>query len=56
MKEIFVKNVVSKTTGFLDNDQRIKLKEILTEMCLNYQKIEIIEKTKKQEMQKNNTD
>ena len=55
MKEIFVKNVVSKTTGFLDNDQRIKLKKILTEICLNYQ-IEIIEQTKKQEMQKNNTD
>ena len=46
---------VSKTTVFLDNDQRIKLKEILTEICLNYQ-IEIIEQTKKQEMQKNNTD
>ena len=55
MKEIFVKNVVSKITVFLDNDQRIKLKEILTEICLNYH-IEIIEQTKQQEMQKNNTD
>ncbi len=35
--------------------KRIKLNEILTEICLNYQ-IEIIEQTKKQETQKNNTD
>ena len=34
---------------------RIKLKEILTEICLNYQ-IERIEPTKKQEILKNNTD
>ena len=47
--------MVSKTTGFLDNDQRIKLKEILTEICLNYQ-IERIQQTKKQEILKNNAD
>ena len=40
---------------FLDDNQRIRLREILTEICLNYQ-IEIIEQTKKQETQKNNTD
>ena len=39
---------------FLDGNQRIKLREILTEICLNYQ-IEIIEQTKRQETQKNNT-
>ena len=55
MKELFVKNVVNETTDFLDNNQRIKLKEILTGICLNYQ-IEIIEQTKKQETQKNNKD
>ena len=40
---------------FLDDNQRIRLREILTEICLNYQ-IEIIEQTKRQETQKNNTD
>ena len=54
MKELFVKNVVNETIDFLDNNQRIKLKEILTEICLNYQ-IERIEPTKKQEILKNNT-
>ena len=31
LKELFVKNVVNETTDFLDNNQRIKLKEILTQ-------------------------
>ena len=39
---------------FLDDNQRIRLREILTEICLNYQ-IERIEPTKKQEILKNNT-
>ena len=55
MRELFVEKVIDTTGGFLDNNQRIKLKEILTEICLNYQ-IEIIEQTKRQETQKNNTD
>lgn len=55
MRELFVEKVIDTTESFLDNDQRIKLKEILTEICLNYQ-IEIIEQIKKQETQKNNTD
>ena len=55
MRELFVEKVIDTTENFLDNNQRIKLKEILIEICLNYQ-IEIIEQTKKQEMQKNNTD
>ena len=55
MRELFVEKVIDTTGEFLDNNQRIKLKEILTEICLNYQ-IEIIEQTKKQETQKNNTD
>ena len=46
---------MEQTTELLDNNQRIKLKGILTEICLNYQ-IEMIEQTKKQETQKNNTD
>lgn len=55
MRELFVEKVIDTTESFLDNDQRIKLKEILTEICLNYQ-IERIEQTKKQKILKNNTD
>lgn len=55
MKELFVKNVVNETTDFLDNNQRIKLKEILTEICIYY-KIEKLEQSQKEEMQKNNED
>ena len=55
MWELFVKKVIDESINFLSNNQRIKLKEILTEICLNYQ-IEMIEQTKKQETQKNNTD
>ncbi len=55
MKELFIKEVLDSTNHFLDNNQRIKLKEKLIEICLNYQ-IEIIEQTKRQETQKNNTD
>ena len=45
--------LIDESINFLDNNQRIKLKEILTKICLNYQ-IEIIEQTKKLETQKNN--
>ena len=55
MRELFVEKVIDTTESFLDNDQRIKLKEILTEICLNYQ-IERIQQTKKQEILKNNAD
>ena len=55
MKELFVKNVVNETTDFLDNIQRVKLKEILTEMCIYY-RIEKLEDSQKEEMQKNNED
>lgn len=55
MKELFIKEVTTKMADFLDDNQRIRLREILTEICLNYQ-IEMIEQTKKQETQKNNTD
>ena len=48
MRELFVEKVIDVTKDFLDNNQRIKLKEILTEICLNYQ-IEIIEQAEKQE-------
>ena len=46
MRELFVEKVIDVTEEFLDNNQRIKLKEILTEICLNYQ-IERIEPIKK---------
>lgn len=55
MKELFVKNIVNETTDFLDNSQRIRLKEILTEICIYY-KIEKLEKNQKEEMQRNNED
>jgi site-specific recombinase XerD len=55
LKELFVEKIVDETTDFLDNNQRIKLKEILTEICLNYH-IEILEQSQKQEIQKNNED
>ena len=42
MRELFVNKVIDLTKEFLDNNQRTKLKEILTEICLNYQ-IEILE-------------
>ncbi len=53
MRELFVEKVIDTTGGFLDNNQRIKLKEILTEICLNYH-IEVLEQNQKQEIQKNN--
>ena len=53
MEELFVENVVNETTDFLDNNQRIKLKEILTEICIYY-RIEKLEQSQKQEMQRNN--
>ena len=53
MRELFVEKVIDTTGEFLDNNQRIKLKEILTEICLNYH-IEILEQNQKQEIQKNN--
>lgn len=55
MKELFVKNVVNETIDFLDNNQRIKLKEILTEICIYY-RIEKLEQSQKEEMQRNNED
>ena len=52
MRELFVGKVIDTTEDFLDNNQRIKLKEILTEICLNYH-IEILEQNQKQEIQNN---
>lgn len=46
MRELFIEKVIDESVNFLDNNQRIKLKEILIGICLNYQ-IEIIEQTKK---------
>ena len=42
MRELFVEKVIDTTGELLDNSQRIKLKEILTEIYLNYY-IEILE-------------
>ena len=51
MKELFIKEVTTKMADFLDDNQRIRLREILTEICLNYQ-IERIELTRKREILK----
>ena len=53
MRELFVEKVIDLAEEFLDNNQRMKLKEILTEICSNYH-IEILEQNQKQEIQKNN--
>ena len=53
MRELFVKKIIDKTENFLDNNQRRILKEILTEICLNYQ-IEILEQNQREEIQQNN--
>jgi len=37
LKELFIKEVINNTIYFLDNNQRVQLKEILTEIGLNYQ-------------------
>lgn len=50
MRELFVEKVIDTIENFLYNNQRIKLKEILTEICLNYQ-IEILEQSQKEETQ-----
>ena len=36
MREMFVEKVIDWTEEFLDNNQRIKLKEILTIITLKY--------------------
>ena len=55
MGELFVEKVINATEDFLDNNQRIKLKEILTEKCIYY-KIEKLEQSQKEEIQRNNED
>ena len=55
MGEVFVEKVINATEDFLDNNQRIKLKEILTEICIYY-KIEKLEQSQKEEIQRNNED
>lgn len=34
MRELFVEKVIDTTENFSDNNQRIKLKEIPTEICI----------------------
>lgn len=55
MRGLFIEKVIDKSMDFLDNNQRIKLKEILTEICLDYQ-IVILEQDQNQETQKNNVE
>ena len=55
MKELFINEVSSKTICFLDDNQRIKLRETLAEICLNYQ-ITIINKDNETKTNKNNRD
>lgn len=53
LRELFVKKVIDRAENFLDNNQRKMLKEILTEICLNYQ-IEILEQSQREAIQHNN--
>ena len=53
LRELFVEEVIDKTENFLNKNQRKMLKEILTEICLNYQ-IEILEQNQREEIQHNN--
>ena len=53
LRKLFVEKVIDKTENFLDNNQRKMLKEILTEICLNYQ-IEILEQSQREAIQHNN--
>lgn len=53
MRELFVEKIIDTTEDFLDNNQRIKLKEIIMEICFNYQ-IEVLEQSQKRKIQKNN--
>ena len=53
LRELFVEKVIDKTENFLNKNQRKMLKEILTEICLNYQ-IEILEQNQREEIQHNN--
>ena len=53
LRKLFVEKVIDKTENFLDNNQRRMLKEILTEICLNYQ-IEILEQNQRVAIQHNN--
>ena len=55
MKELFINEVSSKTICFLDDNQRIKLRETLAEICLNYQ-ITIINRDNETKTNKNNID
>ena len=55
MRELFGEKVIDLAGEFLDNNQRIKLKEILTEICIYY-RIEKLEQNQKEEMQRNNED
>ena len=55
MRELFAEKVINATEDFLDNNQRIKLKEILTEICIYY-KIEKLGQSQKEEIQRNNED
>ena len=55
MKELFINEVSSKTICFLDDNQRLKLRETLAEICLNYQ-ITIINKDNETKTNKNNID
>ena len=54
LKELFIKEVTTKMADFLDDNQRIRLREILTEICIYY-RIEKLEQSQKEETQKNNT-
>ena len=54
MKKIFIEEVTNKTIDFLDNEQIIKLKEILDVLCTNYEIIKIEESIENSKIIKGN--
>ena len=54
MKKIFIEEVTNKTIDFLDNEQVIKLKEILDVLCTNYEIIKIEESIENSKIIKGN--
>ncbi len=54
MNELFIKEIVDKTKDFLDNNQRIKLKELLISFCEKYEIIEITNEYKNTGIVKDN--
>lgn len=54
MKELFIKELIYKTKDFLDDNQRIKLEEILTNLFYEYEIVKYNDKSQTIQVLKNN--